>query len=280
MSHVSDDSSSPRPIPFPNRDAADAAVNKTKQAAIYREKGGTYGIALPIWNGKTMSIIHRSIVLERSGLFHIIHKTIPQFDSLKSNMYKRWSLKELHAVKIEDSSVIVDVVKTLNWLGERAQEIPFLVQNPDVLVNKYYRKRVRDAMANIKPIKVQVKLSDILPAHPLEGNPTAVSKNKERIEALKKNKPEFDKRLKAQEPLTQEFIEGNMESSSPIQLAYDKASGKCIAFDGNSRLIAIKRFFAEAYPGVDPIIEINAYPVAPDLIKHAIPKSDYSLPPK
>lgn len=260
-----------------DRNAADAFVLRNKQATIYQNKSGESRIAIPVWRGKEMKIVHRKITLvEGTDLFIIRKKTLPLFDTLSSNCYAIHTLNDLNSRKIDDLSISAKVFKTMGWAKSRAKEIPFLLTHPRVIVEKYHRKRVRDAMEGKTPKKIIVKLSEILPAHPLEGNAAAEAKNKERIAALKKNRVQFDDLFSTRQPITQEFIDSIMESTSPIQLAYDERSGKCIAFDGNSRLIAIKRFFKEVYPDKDPEIEINVYKVDSQLMKPALPDRDFS----
>lgn len=169
------------------------------------------------------------------------------------------------------ANLIARIKNALAWAWSRLKELPFLIKNPSILIDKFYRWRVRGVMETIPPKSVIITLSHILPSHPLEGNGAAQKKNEARIEILKKNKNQFDQILKEKSPvISQQFIEGMMDSTSPMQLAYDSLENRCIAFDGNSRLMAIQRFFAEAYPGIDPKVKVSACEIDPKLLARVI----------
>lgn len=142
-------------------------------------------------------------------------------------------------------------------------------------MEKNYRRKVRNAIADKSTEKRTVRLSQLLPAHPLEGNEVAENKNRERIAALGTTR--LSSLIVENETIRQDVIEEALPSTSPMQLVFDRDSGKCVAFDGNSRLIAFKRFCEQNHPGIDPLMEVNAYELDPDEISIDIPWRDYSF---
>jgi hypothetical protein len=151
-------------------------------------------------------------------------------------------------------------------IASKAEEIPYFLRRPWILIDLCYRARVKYVIARQKPLLQCVKLSEIISSHPLEGNSFAMKKNAERVGLLIVNKVHFDTCIKSREPFTQELLERLMPSSSPLQAAYSAHFGKFVVFNGNSRILALKAFVAMAYTNENPAIEINTYTVNPRLI--------------
>jgi len=115
-------------------------------------------------------------------------------------------------------------------------------------------------MANSVSEKMSVKLSMIVPSHPIKGNWVAENKCCERVVILKKNKD----LLQSGNTYSLELIQKLMPSSAPIQCVYDEK--RFITFQGTGRIFALKEFFQKE----DPSIEITVYKVSPALFRKAI----------
>lgn len=152
------------------------------------------------------------------------------------------------------------------WVVGRARELkiremPYFLLHPSLIISLIYRQRVKDAMANSISAKMTVKLSMIVPSHPIKGNWVAENKCRERVVVLKENKV-----LLLSGGISQKLIEKLMPSSAPIQCVYDQNSRKYITFQGTGRIFALKDFFQRQ----DPTIEIAVYKVSPSVFRRAI----------
>lgn len=148
------------------------------------------------------------------------------------------------------------------WIVSRTKEIPFLLRNPQIIANKFRRMNIRNEMKKIIPETKIIKLSNILPSHTIEGLTVAEIKKRKRVIELEKKKYDIDHYVNNNQPIPQTFFYQIMDSSTEIQLAFDRSSQICVALDGNGRLIAIKEFFAMHYPNIDPDVEIKVYPMS------------------
>ncbi len=151
------------------------------------------------------------------------------------------------------------------WVVGRAREIklreiPYFLLHPSLIISLIYRQRVKDAMVNSVSKKMSVKLSMIVPSHPIKGNWVAENKCRERVFILKENKD----LLLSGNTVSQKFILKLMPSSAPIQCVYDKK--RFITFQGTGRIFALKECFEKE----DPTIEITVYNVSPALFRKAI----------
>ncbi|MES2273272.1 MAG: hypothetical protein V4487_03685 [Chlamydiota bacterium] len=207
--------------------------------------------------------------LESYGQFSL--HTIPIFtcNLMHSCFCGTWNLIKNNSVSIRISNNITWMIGRVKEVASKANEIPYFIRHPRLIIKLYYRQRVKDAMMNLEPTQIKTKLSQILPAHPIEGNSPAVNKNRERVLALKKYKQQFANLFCHHKPITKEWIERIMQSTSPMQFAFGNHTGKYITFSGNSRLIALKLFCSEEFPNLDPEIEIPIYLIDPRLIDDA-----------
>lgn len=152
------------------------------------------------------------------------------------------------------------------WVVGRAREIkiremPYFLLHPSLIISLIYRQRVKDAMAKSVSAKMTIKLSMIVPSHPIKGNWIAENKCRERVVILKKNRD-----LLLSGRLSEKLTNKLMPSSAPIQCVYDQSSRKYITFQGTGRIFALKECFEKE----DPTIEIIVYTVSPAIFRRAI----------
>ena len=177
------------------------------------------------------------------------------------------------------------ICNNISWIVGRAKEIfskaneiPYFMTHPNLIISLLYRQRVKDAMANLQAIRTTTTLSKIEPCHSIEGNLNAEKKCRERVETLRKHKVQFDLLLNQGAPISQKFVDNLMKSPAPMQCVFDDFRKNFITFNGTGRLFSLKTFFQEEYSSCDPEIEIDVYRVNPDLIKRAISAPEKVLP--